>query len=171
MSDDWLIVRPAVPADADALVELGRDVAGEPELWLTYDRTRGDERRNVRGVQRDANVAVLVAETEEGVVGRLSIARDRSPISRHVAEFGLMVAASARRRGIGSALIEEAIKWARDLGIVKLELTVFPHNAPAIALYRKLGFEEEGLLRRRYFIDGRYIAAMLMGLDLDRVEA
>ena len=168
---EWLIVRPAVPADADALVELGRDVAREPELWLTYDRTRGDERRNVRGVQRDANVTVLVAETEEGIVGRLSIARDRSPLSRHVAEFGLMVASGARRRGIGSALIAEATKWARGLGIVKLELTVFPHNAPAIALYRKLGFREEGRLHRRYFIDGRYIDAMLMGLDLDKVEA
>ena len=164
---DWLIVRPAVPGDADALVELGREVAGEPELWLTYDRTRGDERRNVRGVQRDANVAVLVAETADGIVGRLSIARDRTPFSRHVAEFGLMVAAGARRQGIGAALIEEAMKWARGLGVVKLELTVFPHNAPAIALYEKLGFREEGLLRRRYFIDGHYIDAVLMGRDLD----
>jgi RimJ/RimL family protein N-acetyltransferase len=164
---DWLRVRPAVPADADALVELGHEVAGEPELWLTYDRTRGDERRNVRSVQRDSNVAVFVAETADGVVGRLSIARDLSPLSRHVAELGLMVAGRARRRGIGSALVAEAVKWARSLGIVKLELTVFPHNAPAIALYRKLGFREEGLLRRRYFIDGRYIDAMLMGRDLD----
>ena len=165
-----LVVRPAVPGDADGLVELGRDVAAEPELWLTYDRTRGDERRNVRGVQRDANVLVLVAENEDGIVGRLSIARDRSPLSRHVAEFGLMVSAGARRRGVGSALIKEAIAWARGLGISKLELTVFPHNAPAIGLYRKLGFQEEGLLRRHYLIDGRYLDAMLMGLDLDRVE-
>lgn len=164
---DSLVVRPAVPADADALVELGRDVAAEPELWLTYDRTRGDERRNVRGVQRDANVLVLVAEDEHGIVGRLSIARDRSPLSRHIAEFGLMVAARARRQGVASAMIAEAIEWARGLGIARLELTVFPHNAPAIALYRKLGFEEEGLLRRRYLIDGRYLDAMLMGRDLD----
>jgi RimJ/RimL family protein N-acetyltransferase len=168
---DWLVVRPAVPADADDLVRLGRDVAAEPELWLTYDRTRGDERRNVRGVQRDSNAAVFVAETADGIVGRLSIARDRSPLSRHVAELGLMVASSARRRGVGSALIEEAATWARELGIVKLELTVFPHNAPAIALYRKLGFREEGILRRRYLVDGRYVDAMLMGLDLDRVAS
>jgi RimJ/RimL family protein N-acetyltransferase len=168
---DWLLVRPAVPADADALVKLGRAVAAEDELWLTYERSRGDERRNVRGVQRNPNVAVFVAETQDGVVGRLSIARDASPLSRHVAELGLMVAAESRRRGIGSALIEEAVKWARGAGIVKLELTVFPHNEPAIALYRKLGFREEGLLRRRYFIDGRYVDAVLMGLDLDRVSA
>jgi len=164
---EWLLVRPAVPGDADALVVLGRDVAAEDGLWLTYDRTRGDERRNVRGVQRDPNVAVFVAETEDGVVGRLSIARDRNQYSHHVAELGLMVAANARRRGIGSALMEEAVKWAQRAGVAKLELTVFPHNEPAIALYRKLGFREEGLLRRRYFIDGRYVDAMLMARDLD----
>jgi RimJ/RimL family protein N-acetyltransferase len=165
--NDWLLVRPAVPGDADALVALGRDVAAEEGPWLTYDRSRGDERRNVRGVQRDPNVAVFVAESPEGVVGRLSIARDRSQHSHHVAELGLMVAAGARRRGVGSALMDEAVSWARRAGVVKLELTVFPHNEPAIALYRKLGFREEGLLRRRYFIDGRYIDAMLMALDLD----
>jgi RimJ/RimL family protein N-acetyltransferase len=166
---DWLLVRPAVPGDADALVALGRAVAGEDGLWLTYDRTRGDERRNVRGVQRDPNVAVFVAETPDGVVGRLSIARERAEYSRHVAELGLMVAATARRRGVGSALMQEAIKWAQGIGVVKLELTVFPHNEPAIALYRKLGFREEGLIRRRYLIEGRYIDAMVMGLDLDKV--
>jgi RimJ/RimL family protein N-acetyltransferase len=66
--------------------------------------------------------------------------------------------------------MQEAIKWARGIGVVKLELTVFPHNEPAIALYRKLGFREEGLIGRRYLIDGRYIDAVLMGLDLDKVE-
>jgi RimJ/RimL family protein N-acetyltransferase len=168
---DWLLVRPAVPGDADALVALGRAVAAEDGLWLTYDRTRGDERRNVRSVQRDPNVAVFVAEAPEGVVGRLSIARDRGPHSRHVAEVGLMVAATVRRRGIGAALMNEAMKWAQGAGVIKLELTVFPHNEPAMALYRKLGFREEGLIRRRYFIGGRYIDAMVMGLDLDTPAA
>ena len=164
---DWLIVRPAAASDTDALVELGRAVAGEDELWLTYDRSRTDERRNVKSVRRDPNVAVFVAETPDGVVGRLSIARDRSPYSRHVAELGLMVAAGMRRKGIGTALMEEAMRWARGAGITKLELTVFPHNEPAMTLYRKLGFREEGVLRRRYRIHSRYIDAVLMGRDLD----
>jgi RimJ/RimL family protein N-acetyltransferase len=165
--NDWLLVRPAVPADADALVALGRDVASEEELWLTYDRSRGDERRNLRGVRRDPNVAIFVAETAAGIVGRLSIARDRHPYSRHVAEVGLMVDAGQRRRGIGSALMEEAMKWAKASGITKVELEVFPHNAPAIALYRKLGFEEEGRRRRRYLIGGHHVDAVLMAIQLD----
>ena len=93
-------------------------------------------------------MAIFVAETPAGIAGRLSIARDRHPYSPHVAEVGLMVAADQRRRGIGSALMAEAMKWARSAGITKVELEVFPHNAPAIALYRKLGFEEEGRRRR-----------------------
>jgi RimJ/RimL family protein N-acetyltransferase len=164
---DWLLVRPAVPGDADALVALGRDVASEEELWLTYDRSRADERRNLRGVRRDPNVAIFVAETAAGIVGRLSIARDRHPYSRHVAEVGLMVDAGQRRRGIGSALMDEAMKWARASGVTKVELEVFPHNAPAIALYRKLGFEEEGRRRRRYLIGGHHVDAVLMAIRLD----
>jgi RimJ/RimL family protein N-acetyltransferase len=165
--NDGLLVRPAVPADADALVALGRAVASEEELWLTYDRSRGDERRNLRGVRRDPNVAIFVAETPAGVVGRLSIARVHHPYSRHVAEVGLMVAADQRRRGIGSALMEEALGWARASGITIVELEVFPHNAPAIALYRKLGFEEEGRRRRRYLIGGHHVDAVWMAIQLD----
>ncbi len=164
---NWLIVRPAATADADALVKLGRSVAAEGELWLTYNRSSSDERRNVRSVRRDPNAAVFVAETPVGVVGRLSVARDGNPVSHHVAELGLMVAAEERRRGVGTALMEEAVKWARTSGVTKLELHVFPHNEPAISLYRRLGFEDEGLRRRHYRIAGHYVDAILMALYLD----
>ncbi len=164
---DWLIVRPAATADADPLVKLGRSVAGEGELWLTYNRSPGDERRNLKRVRRDPSAAVFVAETPAGVVGRLSISRDGNPVSHHVAELGLMVAEGERRQGIGTALIEEAVKWARGSGVTKLELHVFPHNEPAIALYRKLGFKEEGHRHRHYRIAGHYVDAILMALYLD----
>ena len=164
---DWLIVRPAATADADALVNLGRSVAAEPDLWLTYSRSSSDERRSVKSLRRDPNAAVFVAETPTGVVGRLSIARDGNPVSHHVAELGLMVDAGERRRGIGTALMKEAVKWARGSGVTKVELHVFPHNEPAIALYRKLGFVEEGLRRRHYRIAGHYVDAILMALYLD----
>ena len=164
---EWLLVRPAAPADAAALAVLGRAVASEQELWLTYERSASDERRNIKSMRRDPNVAVFVAETPAGLVGRLSIARDNASQSHHVAELGLMVAGSERRRGIGTALIEEAVTWARRSGITKLELHVFPHNEPAIALYRKLGFSEEGRRRRHYRIGGHYVDAILMALYLD----
>jgi RimJ/RimL family protein N-acetyltransferase len=59
-------------------------------------------------------------------------------------ELGMMVAAGWRGRGVGTALVAAAIEWARERGLHKLTLSVFPQNEAAIALYRKFGFVEEG---------------------------
>jgi RimJ/RimL family protein N-acetyltransferase len=167
---DRLLVRPAAPADADALAQLGRAVGSEKEGWLITDsdwRSTSDERRYLKSLRRYPHAAVFVAETAEGIIGRLSIARDAHPASYHVADLGLMVAEGRRRQGVGTALIEEALNWARGAGIRKVELHVFPHNEPAIALYEKLGFRREGYRHRHYRRGAGYIDAILMALDLD----
>jgi putative acetyltransferase len=162
-------VRHAEPGDAAALVELARAVGGEPEGWLVTDgewRTASDERRYVRATRRSPNAAVLVAESPDGIVGRLSIARDPHPASRHVADLGLMVARDFRRRGAGRALMEAAEEWACRVGVRKLELHVFPHNEAAIALYTRLGYVREGLRRNQYRRPGGYVDAVLMAKEL-----
>ena len=168
------IIRRATPGDAPSLVELGRAVGTEPAGWLISDSTwRGvsDERRYLRAVRRHAHAAVFVAETEERVVGRLSLARDDHPASSHVADLGLMVAAGQRRRGIGRALLEAAVEWAREAGVRKLELHVFPHNAPAIALYEGFGFRREGYRRGHYRRGAQYIDAILMAYDVESSDS
>ena len=62
----------------------------------------------------------------------------------------MAVALRWRGRGVGSALVHAAIERARGEGLHKLCLEVFPHNAAAIALYRKWGFTEEGRRVRQY---------------------
>lgn len=159
------VIRPAQPRDATALVRLAEDIAAEPEGWLISDggwRTVGEERRYLRAIRRYRDAAVFVAQTGDEIVGRLSVGRDPHPASRHVADLGLMVAAAARRRGIGRALLEQAVSWARDVGVRKLELHVFPHNVPAIRLYEKLGYEREGLRRGHYRRGDELIDAILM---------
>jgi RimJ/RimL family protein N-acetyltransferase len=101
-------------------------------------------------VRRHPDAVLMVAESDGVLAGRLSIARDPHPSSAHVADLGLMVDARFRRRGIGSALLVAAEEWARSAGVTKLELHVFPHNVPAIALYAKHGYEREGYRRRHY---------------------
>ncbi len=130
-------------------------------------RSVGEERRYLRAVRRHADAAVFVAETPEGIAGRLSVARDPHPASRHVADLGLMVAATVRRRGIGWALLEQAAEWARAAGVRKLELHVFPYNEPAIRLYGRFGFVREGLRRGHYRRGREYVDAILMAYEVE----
>jgi RimJ/RimL family protein N-acetyltransferase len=163
-------VRRAEPGDAPALVALAEQVGREGGRWiLTTDswRTVAEERRYLKAVQGHADAAVFVAEEDHRVVARLSLSRDPHPASRHVADLGLMVAADYRRRGVGTTLLREAVGWARDSGVRKLELHVFPWNDPALALYESFGFEREGYRRDHYARDGEYVDAVLMAYRLN----
>ena len=164
-----MIVRRAEPSDAEGLTRLGEAVGSEPEGWLVTTngwRQVSDERRYLRAIRRYPNAAVFVAEDEGRIVGRLSIARDQHPASRHVADLGLMVAMSHRRRGIGTKLLEAALDWARHSEVRKLELHVFPHNEAAIRLYENFGFVREGYRRAHYKRGSQYVDAILMAYEV-----
>jgi RimJ/RimL family protein N-acetyltransferase len=164
-------VRVAEPGDAEGLTRLAEAVSAEPEAWLISSngewRSVGDERRYLKALRRYPHAAVFVAERSDGaVVGRLSVARDQHPASSHVADLGLMVAADARGQGIGTALLQAAVEWARGSGVRKLELHVFPWNEPAMRLYEKFGFEREGYRKAHYRRDGEDVDAILMALSV-----
>jgi RimJ/RimL family protein N-acetyltransferase len=163
-----IVVRPAEPGDAPGLVSLASAVSGEPEGWMIWNEWRGvgDERRYLRAVRRHPDAAVYVAEVDGQLAGRLSLARDQNPASRHVADLGLMVDERFRRRGVGRALLERAVEWARGHGVAKLELHVFPWNEPAIALYESFGFQREGFRRRHYLRPDGYADAVLMAFHI-----
>ena len=83
-------------------------------------------------------------------------------------DLGLLVDAAWRGRGVGSALVQSGIDWARAQGLHKLSLEVFPTNTAAIALYRKFGFVEEGLRTKQYRrASGELWDSVVMGLALD----
>jgi RimJ/RimL family protein N-acetyltransferase len=162
------LVRPAEPADAEALVRLAEAVSAEPEGWLISTdgewRSVGDERRYLKALRRYPHAAVFVAErvADGAIIGRLSVSRDSHPASAHVADLGLMVAKDARRHGVGRAMLEAATEWAAGAGVRKLELHVFPWNEPAIQLYERFGFEREGYRKRHYRRGDDEVDAVLM---------
>jgi RimJ/RimL family protein N-acetyltransferase len=104
---------------------------------------------------------VAVAGTE--IVGSMHIERSRHGFG----EIGMAVAREWRGRGVGSALLAAAVDWARERGLHKLSLSVFAHNAAAIALYRKFGFVDEGRRVKHYRREsGELWDALEMGLLL-----
>jgi RimJ/RimL family protein N-acetyltransferase len=165
-----IVIRRAEPGDAVALVDLAEAVGREDGDWLLSTdvwRSAAEERRYLKAVRRHADAAVFVAVDGDDVVGRLSVARDPHPFSRHVADLGLFVAASHRRRGIGRRLLEETVDWARAAGVRKLELHVFPWNEPAIRLYESFGFEREGYRRGHYRRGHEFVDAILMAYPVE----
>jgi ribosomal protein S18 acetylase RimI-like enzyme len=105
----------------------------------------------------------LVAVAGAELVGSVHVDESRHGFG----EIGMAVAREWRGRGVGSALLTAAIEWARERGLHKLSLSVFAHNAAAIALYRKFGFVEEGRRVKQYRrASGELWDAIDMGLLL-----
>lgn len=106
----------------------------------------------------------LVAEVKGEVIGNLGLqAASRSPRRRHAAFIGMSVRDDWHGRGVGTALMAAAIDIADNwLDYRRIELTVYTDNAPALALYRRFGFEIEGTHRNYAFRNGVYVDAYAM---------
>jgi len=108
----------------------------------------------------------LTLEVDGRVAGHLTARRLSGRHETHVGEIAIAVHNSARGVGLGRALMETAIDWARAVRMSKLALGVFPSNQRAINLYRSLGFVDEGTLPRKVATPGGDRDLMLMGLQL-----
>jgi ribosomal protein S18 acetylase RimI-like enzyme len=147
---DGVTVRPARPEDARSYLTFWTAIVAEGRHVRT-ERVTGTRRRYRRVFRHpwsDREAQIVAVDTGGSVVGHVYIQREAHPVTRHVATLGIAVSADVRGRGIGTALMSEALRWARSVGVDKIVLSVYPHNVGAIALYRRLGFVEEGRLAR-----------------------
>ncbi len=112
---------------------------------------------------KSENSITLVAEIDEKIVGHLVLLGYSNPRRKHAAYFGMAVHRDFTKQGIGSELLNEAIKACDDwLNISRIELEVFADNAAAIALYKKLGFKKEGVLRKHSYKNGNLLDVLVM---------
>ncbi|HEY8393585.1 MAG TPA: GNAT family N-acetyltransferase, partial [Thermaerobacter sp.] len=96
------------------------------------------------------------------VVGEISL-HPYEGARRHAAVFGMSVHDAYQGRGVGTALLEACLDLAdRRLLLDRVELNVYPDNEPALRLYRKFGFQEEGTMRRAALRDGRLVDLLAM---------
>jgi RimJ/RimL family protein N-acetyltransferase len=172
---DGIEIRPARPGDAASFLEFWRAIVAEGRFVRT-DRVHaraGEYRRRFRRSWTDDDAEIMALEGRR-VVGHVAVTRERHPVTSHVVSLGIAVAAGMRGHGIGTALMHEAFRWARGAGVQKIVLSVYPHNTPAIALYRRFGFVEEGRLSRRsrksYGYEDEILMAAWIGPDEMEVE-
>ncbi len=110
---------------------------------------------------RNGNPHYIVI-ADDRVIGWCDIIRLTRPVHSHVGTLGIGLLPGFRGQGIGTNLITATMAAALDRGILRIELTVHANNKPAIALYEKVGFEKEGILRDQTLIDGNYIDSIMM---------
>lgn len=134
--------------DVPKLLRVQGEIACETaHLATSRDRRNFGLRTIVKMWINRRRVRNFIVEDEGRIVGYLTYISGKFPKVSRTAYIVMGVLASHRKRGIGSALLRRVEEYARASDMHRLELEVFEENAPAIALYTKHGFVEEG--RRR----------------------
>lgn len=157
---DGLVVRARRPQDADALPEL----LNLPRFRWGTIRLPYHSPEEIRGwIEKTPPGGVeLVASLDGQIIGAAGLQRFTGRRA-HVGSIGMGVHEAWSGRGLGTALLNCLVDMAdRWLGLRRLELTVYADNAPALALYRRFGFEPEGRHRGYALRDGEYVDALAM---------
>lgn len=142
-------MRPATVADAAAITALEAAFAPK-EQWSEAAWTAEIEADNRR---------VIVLDGDAGVIGVITV-----QVVGDVADLNrIVVAESARRRGLGSGLLRAGVEAAKDVGAAEMLLEVRDDNAAALALYTAEGFTE--IARRRDYYPGA--DALVLRKELD----
>lgn len=169
---ETLTIREAIPKDAAAIIAYAKTV-GDETNFLTFSAddftiSLEDEQQIIEAHRRAANQLFIVGLLDGAVISVLNVKASSKPRLAHYGEFGIGVVKAHWGKGVGGAMIEYMIAWARESGIIrKIQLRVLESNVKAIQLYTKLGFEVEGKIRRDLQLDGVFYDAFSMGLVID----
>ena len=129
----------------------------EAPSWELWDRAhRTDCRLVVRSGPRLLGWAALSRVSERCVYGG-------------VAEVSVYVAADARGRGIGLALLEGLVRASEEAGVWTLQAGIFPENSGSLAIHEKCGFRVVGLREKIGNLRGTWRDVMLLERRSQRV--
>nr|WP_294866392.1 GNAT family N-acetyltransferase [uncultured Pseudogulbenkiania sp.] len=155
-------IRRADVADAPALLALFscpsvvRNSLQLPYPSLSHWQTRLAE-------LPDSTHALVACDAEDRAIAYGAVMRPPQLRRAHTASLALAVHEDWQGKGVGRRLLGALLEYADNwLGLTRLELHVYADNERAIALYRLLGFEEEGRLRADSFRDGEFVDGLLM---------
>jgi GNAT superfamily N-acetyltransferase len=163
-----ILIRPAVPADYDAVARITRDAYLAAGYFEDADHPYMQQIQKV--AQRHGHATIWVAERDGRVVGSVTLAVAGEPyadIARaDELEFRMLVVDPAvQRSGAGKAMVQAIIEHARSLpGITGVALTTGLTWESAHGLYRKTGFRR--VPERDWLVPDTDILLLVYRLDL-----
>ena len=161
------MIRLAQQEDAQRLLEIQYDVLKEQHYLKTtvneFFQTIEGLKSWIRLKLENKREMILVAEEDGNVVGWLVLQSQNRERLAHIGIINIMVEKVYRCRGIGTALLGESLLWAEQNPFIeKVSGSVLSTNDGAIALYKKLGFSEEGHKIDEVKINHIYIDEILL---------
>ncbi len=168
-----VLIRSVEPEDAEKMLPYMKTVLGETPFLLRtpeeFDYSLEEETRILEGRKNDLLSLMLVVEKDGQIIASADLrVHGRRSRVLHRADLGITVLKEFWHQGIGSALMERLIAFARQCGFEQIELTVEQKNRRAINLYMKYGFTVYGTRPHGLkFPDGTYDNDYLMVKILD----
>lgn len=164
-----LILRPARPTDAPAVIAIINAVCAE-RVYLLTDRYVGTPQweaalhhpEEALQCPKTPPGLLLLPVVDKQIVGWCRVFPGIVSKTHHVADIGIGLLPPYREQGIGTRLLERAVDWAAAQGLIKLTADCFSTNLRARALFRKLGFAETGVRYRQYKMNGDYVDEILL---------
>ncbi len=166
------ILRQPQVVDAQDILDYMSNICAETD-FLTFGRdeivwTLEEEEKFIKEHLEDSNKMITVAQIDGNIVGITDFTGGKQNRIHHFGELGITVLRKYWSLGIGSALIETLLEWAKNSGVIrKINLRVRVDNKRAIKLYKKFGFIKEGTISRQLLIENVFYDTYLMGLEID----
>jgi RimJ/RimL family protein N-acetyltransferase len=104
----------------------------------------------------------LLIEHDGKIIGEATVDK-KTKTKAHVGELGISLSPKIRGKGIGTKLMEAVIREAKkNLKIEIVELEGFSQNKAALWLYKKMGFQVVGTVKKGLKRDGKYFDRLMM---------
>lgn len=165
-----LIIKKACESDAERFLKYFNKVGEETDFLGFGAEGPGvtlEEEKEIFKNSTSKNF-FLIAELEGKIVGSCSISTNEKRLrSLHFGELGIVVLKDYWGLGIGYYLMLTTIQLSKEAGLRKINLDTRIDNMKAISLYKKLGFKEEGIIKKGTFINNKFYDLFIMGLETD----
>jgi L-amino acid N-acyltransferase YncA len=137
-------IRPVSDADWAAFYPVFREVVAAGETYAYPDGLSSSEAHDL-WVESPPGVTVVAVSDDGSLLGSAKAGPNRPSRGSHVATASFMVSSAARGQGVGRALVEWVLAWAREQGYAAMQFNaVVETNTAAVRLWRDLGFEVVG---------------------------
>jgi RimJ/RimL family protein N-acetyltransferase len=162
------IVKTALPMDAEGTREFMYQALSTNKhfIQLPYEftRSKSEEKKILKNRWNSKNEITLIAVSNSKIIGLLMVNTNSKTRTLHTGEFGIAILKEAQGLGIGNAMMEALLNWAKALtSLERIELRVHAENEAAIKLYKKFGFNVEGRrIRAIKYDDGIYMDELIM---------